>query len=93
LLYDGPELHSRLLQLMQDIWRDGEVVTDWKDAEVVPVLKKGDLQNCDNWWGISLLDVVSKLFVELSRKGCSTLQKTFCLNHNVVFKRGGVAVI
>jgi len=64
-LYDGPELHSRLLQLMQDIWRDGEVVADWKDAEVVPVLKKGDLWNCDNWWGISLLDVVGKVFARI----------------------------
>jgi len=44
---------------MQDIWRDSEVVADWKDAEVVPVLKKGDLQNYDNWWDISLLDVVT----------------------------------
>jgi len=33
-------------RLLQDIWRDGEVVADWKDAEVVPVPKKGDLLNC-----------------------------------------------
>ena len=43
-------------------WRDGEVVADWKDSEVVSVPKKGDSQNCDNWRGISLLDVVGKLF-------------------------------
>ena len=62
LLFGGPVLQDRLLQLMQDIWRDGEVVADWKDAEIVPVPKKGDLQSCDNWRGISLLDVVGKLF-------------------------------
>jgi len=33
-----------------------------KYAEVVPVPKKSDLQNCDNWCGISLLDVVGKVF-------------------------------
>ena len=43
LLCGGSVLRSRLLQLMQDIWRDGEVVADWKDAEVVLVPKKGDL--------------------------------------------------
>jgi len=41
-------LHDRLLQLIRAVWSDGEVVADWKDAEVVPVPKKGDLQSCDN---------------------------------------------
>ena len=28
-----------------------------KDALIVPIPKKGDLSLCDNWQGISLLDV------------------------------------
>ena len=28
---------------------------------VVPILKKGDLKQCDHWHGISLLDVVGKV--------------------------------
>ena len=52
----------RLLQLIQDIWRDGEVVADWKNAKVLPVPRKGDLQSCDNWLDISLLDLVGKFF-------------------------------
>ena len=47
---------------MQDNGRNGEVVAAWKDAEVVPVPKRGDLQSSDNWHGISLLDVVAILF-------------------------------
>ena len=50
---------------MQDVWRDGEVVADWENAVVVPVPKKGDLQCCDNWRGISLLDVAGKLFARI----------------------------
>ena len=65
LLCGGPVLHDRLLQLMQDVWRDGDVVADWKNAVVVPVSKKGDLQCCDNWRGISLLDVAGKLFARI----------------------------
>ena len=37
------------------------VVRDWQDALVVPIPKKGDLRCCDNWRGISLLDVVGKI--------------------------------
>jgi len=47
---------------MRAVWSDGEVVADQKDAEVVPMPKKGDLQSYDNWRSISLLDVVGKLF-------------------------------
>ena len=48
VLFSGAVLWNRLLELMRALWREGEVVTDWKDAEVVPIPKKGDLQRCDN---------------------------------------------
>ena len=60
LLYGGAEVHERLLQIFQKAWDKGEVVKDWKDAEIVPIPKKGNLQHCDNWRGISLLDVEGK---------------------------------
>ena len=34
---------------------------DWRDPVIIPVPKKGNLQSCDNWRGISLLDVVGKV--------------------------------
>ena len=37
------EMQNRVLLLMQDIWRQGSVVEDWRDAVVVPIPKKGDL--------------------------------------------------
>jgi len=40
-------------------------VKDWRDALIVPVPKKGDLQFCDNWQGISLLGVVGKIFAQI----------------------------
>ena len=62
LLCGGPELHERVLLLMEDIWRRGKVVKDWQDAEVVPIPKKGDLRRYYNWRGISLLNVIGKVF-------------------------------
>ena len=43
------------------VWSDGCVVGDWCNALIMPVPKKGNLKLCDNWRGISLLDVVGKL--------------------------------
>ena len=48
--------------LIRKIWTAGSVAKDWKDAEIVPIPKKGDLKHCDNWRGISLFDVVGNLF-------------------------------
>ena len=41
-----------------------------EDALIVPVPKKGNLQSCDNWRGISLLDVVGKSLQGLFRNVC-----------------------
>ena len=59
------QLFDRLLVLMQDVWRKGKVVDDWKDAVVVPIPKKGNFQLCDNWRGISLLDIMGKVFARI----------------------------
>ena len=57
----GPVLHDNLLALMEAVWREGEVFRDWRDAVIVLVPKKSNLQLCNNWRGISLLDVVWKV--------------------------------
>ena len=61
VLHGGKDLHGRILTIMRKSWLKGTVVDDWRDAVVVPIPKKGDLHDCDNWRGISLLDVVGKL--------------------------------
>ena len=37
------------------------VPQDWKDAELVPLYKKGDRMRCDNYCGISLLNLPGKV--------------------------------
>jgi len=36
------------VKLMGQIWEDGEVVGEWKDAVTVLNPKKGDLKCCDH---------------------------------------------
>ena len=59
--FGGLKLRQELLRLFQLVWRDGQVPADWRNAEIVPVPKKGDLSMCDNWRGIALLDVIGKV--------------------------------
>ena len=57
----GAVLHQVLLNLFRQVWGEGCVFDEWRDALVVPVPKRGDLNICDNWQGFSLLDVAGKL--------------------------------
>ena len=59
------EFLSTLLELIHDVWREGSVPSDWCDAVLIPVPKKGDLTSCDNWRGICLLDVVGKVIARI----------------------------
>ena len=68
ILCGGAELWSRILKLIQQVWEEGRVVGEWQDAVVVPVPKKGDLRHCDNWRGISLLEVVGKIMARIMKE-------------------------
>jgi len=59
------ELLGYLVQLFDVVWESKVVPQDRRDALLVPVPKKGDLSLCDNWRGISLLDVVGKAFAKV----------------------------
>jgi len=71
-----PELlkHAELIvpcltNLFSMVWQNKEVPTEWRNGIIVPLPKKGDLSDCNNWWGITLLSVPGKAFasVVLSR--------------------------
>ena len=61
----GGPLLEYIVVLFRTVWEERRVPLEWRDALLVPVPKKGDLSCCDNWRGISLLDVMGKLFARV----------------------------
>ena len=51
-----------LYPLFEKIWEVEEVPLDWKEGYLIKLPKKGDLSNCTNYRGITLLDVSGKVF-------------------------------
>ena len=88
LKYGGAELQDRLLQLMQDMWGQGSVVGDWRDAVVVPIPKKGDLRLCDNWRGISLLDVAGKVLAQIIQERLQIISERVLPESQCGFRKG-----
>ncbi|VDP17428.1 unnamed protein product [Schistosoma margrebowiei] len=48
--------------LFSKIWEEGQVPTNWKEGLLVKISKKGDLSNCDNYRGITLLSIPGNVF-------------------------------
>ena len=51
---------AALADLLRDVWTQSYAPHDWHHASLVPVPKKDDLCQRDNWRGIALLSVVGK---------------------------------
>nr|VZI51185.1 unnamed protein product [Spirometra erinaceieuropaei] len=54
----APWLH----EVIERAWRDEVVPDDWGLGILVPIRKKGDKTRCENYRGISLIDVAAKIF-------------------------------
>ena len=73
---------------MVQAWSSGCVPVEWRNAVIVPVPKKGDLRVCDNWRGISLLDVIGKIFARIIQDRLTTLADEVLRESQCGFRRG-----
>ncbi len=48
--------------LFKKIWEEGQIPMEWKEGHLIKLPKKGDLTNCNNYRGITLLSIPSKVF-------------------------------
>ncbi|VDP78017.1 unnamed protein product, partial [Schistosoma curassoni] len=54
---------ARILHILfNKIWDEEQVPRDWKEGLLIKIPKKGDLRNCDNYRGITLLSIPGKVF-------------------------------
>ncbi len=88
ILYGGVLLWDRLFELMQVVWEEGKVVADWKNAVIVPIPKKGDLKQCDNWRGISLLHVAGKIFARILQERLQQIAEKVLPESQSGFRKG-----
>lgn len=49
-----------LYPLFKKIWEEEQTPADWKEGYLIKIPKKGDINNCTNYRGITLLSVLGK---------------------------------
>jgi hypothetical protein len=57
----GETLCSEIHKLICSVWNKEELPQQWKESITVPVHKKGDKTDCNNYQGISLLSTAYKI--------------------------------
>lgn len=61
-----PNLAADILHpLFTKIWNKNTIPTTWSEGNIIKLPKKGDLTNCNNWRGITLLSIPSKNFSKI----------------------------
>jgi len=69
MLKAGKEvLEEKLHSLFKRVWEDEVVPNDWECGIVIPLYKKGDKMDLDNYRGITLMDVTGKVFSGILRR-------------------------
>jgi len=69
MLIADPQLSSKVLtEFFRKIW-EGEVIPeDWSKGIVEKLPRNGDKGKCDNWRGITLLSIPSKILCRIILK-------------------------
>ena len=54
-----------LYPLLEKIWKEEKNHEEWEEGLIIKIPKKGDLANCNNWRGITLLSTPSKILTRV----------------------------
>lgn len=64
---------KKIEEILNKVWEQEKTPNSWKRGLIIKLPKKGNLKNCKNWRGITLLPVVSKvlgrIIIDRIRKG------------------------
>ena len=82
------EFLTLLLDLVHTAWEEQRVPRDWSDAILIPIPKKGDLSICDNWRGISLLEVVGKVVARILQERLQQVAEVELPESQCGFRKG-----
>ena len=80
------EIHK----LITSIWKKEKLPEEWKESIIVPIHKKGDKTDCNNYRGISLLPTTYKILSNILLSRLTPYAKEII---NVVFDATGRRLI
>ncbi|KAJ8397572.1 hypothetical protein AAFF_G00438480 [Aldrovandia affinis] len=89
LLKHGREvIVESLTHLFNLIWHSEDVPADWRSGVIVTLPKKGNLSDCNNWRGITLLCIPGKVFCSVLLQRLKTEVDNILREEQAGFRKG-----
>jgi len=63
--YAPVEFKLRLIQFLNNIYRENSIPNEWRNAVINPIFKKGERREHKNYRGISILNTCCKLYSKI----------------------------
>ena len=76
------------LPLFTEIWEKKQVPKEWTEGIIIKLPKKGNLQECSNWRGITLLSIPSKILAKVIMKRISEAVDKKLRKEQAGFRKG-----
>jgi hypothetical protein len=83
----GEILLSAIHRLITSVWDKEELLDQWKESITVPIHKKGDKTDCNNYRGISLLSTSYKMLSNILLSRLSPYIDEIIEDHQCGFRR------
>jgi len=83
----GGTICGEIHQLITSIWKKEKLPEEWKESIIVPIHKKGDKTDCNNYRGISLLPTTYKILSNILLSRLIPYAKEIIGDHQCGFRR------
>jgi sorting nexin-29 len=85
--YSGNELVKHLHTIIREIWLQEKIPTDWNLSIICPIHKKGDIMECSNYRGVSLLNTAYKILSNILFTRISPFAENIIGNYHCGFRK------
>jgi len=85
--YGGNELVKHLHTIIKDIWQKETMPTEWNVSIICPIHKKGDIMECSNYRGVSLLNTAYKILSNILFARISQFAENIIGNYQCGFQK------
>ena len=81
----GGTICGEIHKLITSIWKKEKLPEEWKESIIVPIHKKGDKTDCNNYRGISLLPTTYKILSNILLSRLTPYAKEIIGDHQCSF--------
>jgi len=83
----GGKICGEIHKLITSIWKKDKLPEEWKESIIVPIHKKGDKTDCNNYRGISLLPTTYNILSNILLLRLIPYAKEIIGDHQCGFRR------